>query len=231
MKRSWTCVAVAAILFGLAAAPAAANGDDDEGNSSAVAPLTGETLLASELGTPGTSTVSGTCNPLGTSTFTFAVTGEAFGPYPGTFTESGTITLGPFGIGPSIAATSFESTFTINSASGTVTGTKTLTPLGAPTSLGLCGTAAFPTGGANSLHFEGTLSYTASISTPTGSGTDSGESHVTLQDTQVRGLAGFNGFNFVETYTSTSSPADCDEDDQGDDDDQGDCDDQGEDED
>lgn len=223
MKRSWTCVAVAAILFGLAAGPAAAK--DDDVSSSLVAPLTGENLLASELGTPGTSTVSGTCNPLGTSTFTFTVTGEAFGPYPGTFTESGTITLGPFGIGPSLAATSFESTFSIDSLAGTVTGTKSLTALGAPTSLGLCGTAAFPTGGANSLHFEGTLSYSANITTPTGSGTDSGESHVTLQDTQVRGLADFNGFNFLEVYTS-SAPGpgeECGEDA----DNQGDCDDQG----
>lgn len=235
MKRSWAYVAVAAILFGLAAGPATAgqgDEDDDNGNPTLVAPLTGENLLASELGTPGTSTVSGTCNPFGTSTFTFTVTGVAFGPYPGTFTESGTITLGPFGIGPSFAATSFDSTFTIDSPAGTVTGTKTLTDLGAPTSLGLCGTAAFPTGGANSLHFDGTLSYTASITTPTGSGTDSGESHVTLQDTQIRGQADFNGFNFVETYASTSAPGECeeDDDDQGDNDNQGDCDDQGEDE-
>jgi hypothetical protein len=232
MKKCWACVAVAAMLFGLAAAPATAGGGDDDGddngNPSLVVPLTGENLLASELGTPGTSTVSGTCNPFGTSTFNFTVTGEAFGPYPGTFTESGTITLGPFGIGPSLAATSFESTFTINSPAGTVTGTKTLTALGAPTSLGLCGTIAFPTGGANSLHFDGTLSYTASITTPTGSGTDSGESHVTLQDTQIRGQADFNGFNFVETYVSSSpAPGDCEEDS----DDQGDCDDQGEDDD
>lgn len=236
MKGSWTCFAVAAILFGLAAAPATATGeadDDDDGNPSLVAPLTGESLLASELGTPGTSSVSGTCNPLGSSTFTFTVTGEAFGPYPGTFTETGTLTLGPFGTGP-FAATSFESTFTINSTAGTVTGSKSLTAAGAPTSLGLCGTAAFPTGGANSLHFDGTLSYTANITTPTGSGTDSGESHVTLQDTQVRGRADFNGFNFVETYTSTSAPGEeCEEDDdhQGDNDNQGDCDDQGEDDD
>jgi hypothetical protein len=229
MKRSWTFFAVAAILFGLAAAPASATGagDDDDGNPSVVAPLTGENLLASELGTPGTSTVSGTCDPFGNSTFTFTVTGEAFGPYPGTFSESGTITLGPFGIGPSFAATSFESTFTISSPAGTVTGSKSLTALGAPTSLGLCGAAAFPTGGANSLHFDGTLSYTATITTPTGSGMDSGESHVTLQDTQVRGQADFNGFNFVETYTSTSAAPgeECEEDDQGD------CDEQGEDED
>jgi hypothetical protein len=235
MKRSWTCVAVAAILFGLAAGPAAAtraegeDDGDDGGSPSLVAPLTGENLLASELGTPGTSTVSGTCNPFGTSTFTFTVTGEAFGPYPGTFTESGTLTLGPFGAGPSFAATSFESTFTINSPAGTVTGSKTLTALGAPTSLGLCGTAAFPTGGANALHFDGTLSYTATITTPTGSRTDSGESHVTLQDAQVRGQVGFNGFNFLETYTSSSSVpgGECEEDA----DNQGDCDDQGEDED
>lgn len=225
MTNRWAWIVVVATLF-LATAPATAAGDKHHQKKN-LAPLTGENLLASEIGNPGTSTVSGTCNPLDTSTFTFTVTGIATGPYTGTFTETGTVTLGPFGIpGNPLAATSFESTFTIESAAGTVTGTKTLTGF-EPTSLGLCGTAVFPTGGADSLHFEGTASYTATITTPTGSGTDSGQSFVDLQDAQVRGRAGFNGFAFVETYTSSAVPADCDDDE----DDQGDCDDQSEEED
>ena len=217
MKNCWTWVAVVAALVGLTAAPAQA----------AVAPLTGETLLASEIGVAGgTSTVSGTCDPLGTSTFTFTVTGGASGPYPGTFTETGTVTLGPFGVpGNPFAATSFESAFTISSVAGAVSGTKSLVGF-EPTSLGLCGSAAFPTGGANSLRFQGTVSYSATITTPTGSGMDSGESFVNLQDSQIRGQVGFNGFAFAETFTSTAAPADCDGEDQ-----QGDCDEQGEDED
>jgi hypothetical protein len=212
-------VAIVATIF-LATASAAAAEGSSQGTS--VAPLTGESLLASEIGNPGTSTVTGTCNPLGTSTFNFTVTGTATGPYPGTFTETGTVTIGPL-----VNATSFNSTFTINSPAGNVTGTKDLTGFEA-TSLGLCGTAAFPTGGADSLHFEGTVSYTATITTPTGTGTDSGESFVNLQDAQVRGVEGFNGFAFAESYTSTATPVGCEEEDN---DHQGDCDDddQGED--
>ena len=198
MNIRWVWVAVIAPSLGLAAAPAQAGGD--EGNTTAVTPLTEENLTASELSGQGTSTVTGTCNPLGTSTFDFTVTGVATGPYPGTFTESGRVTIGPLST-PN--ATSFESTFTINAANGTVTGSKSLVGFEA-SSLGLCGTAAFPLGGADSLHFEGTVSYNATITTPTGTGTDSGESFVNLQDAQVRGQVGFNGFAFVETFTSTA---------------------------
>ena len=221
MKNCWTWVAVVAALFGLTAAPALAVNDKKGGGPSAVAPLTGETLLASEIGNPGTSTVSGTCNPLGASTFTFTITGGASGPYPGTFSETGTVTLGPFGVpGNPISATSFESAFTITSLAGTVTGTKSLVGFEA-TSLGLCGSAAFPTGDANSLRFEGTVSYNATITTPTGSGTDSGESFVNLQDSQIRGQVGFNGFAFAESFTSTAAPDECEDENQ-----QGDCDEQ-----
>lgn len=214
----WTWVAAVVVLFGLAAAPAQAD-DDDEDEGSAVASLSGESFLASEIGNPGTSTVSGTCNPFGVSTFTFTVTGLAAGPYPGPFTETGTVT-----IGPSFNAGSFDSTFTIDSPAGSVVGSKSLAGFEA-TSLGLCGTAASPTGGANALRFEGTVSYTATITAPTGTGMDSGESFVNLQDSQIRGQIGFNGFAFAESYVSTATPAGCtqDNDDQTgcDDDEQG----------
>lgn len=228
----WIYAAVLATLVGVLAVPAQAgrgHGDGNEGPAPSAAPLTGESLLASEIGNPGTSTVTGSCDPLGTSSLTFTVTGNATGPYPGTFSETGTVTLGPFGIpGNPLAALAFQSDFTITSLAGTVTGTKTLEGF-QPTSLGLCGVAAFPTGGANSLHFEGTVSYTASITTPNGTGTDSGESFVNLQDTQIRDLVGFNGFAFAENYTSMvavdcndhhrrhGGDDDCDDDDDDDD--------------
>src|SRR5215210_1714623 len=81
VMNRWTWVVAVVVLFGLAAAPAQAD-DDDEDEGSAVASLSGESFLASEIGNPGTSTVSGTCNPFGVSTFTFTVTGLAAGPYP-----------------------------------------------------------------------------------------------------------------------------------------------------
>ncbi len=211
MSSRWIRVALVAALFAIAAPVAYADGDDDGG---AVAPLTGETLLASETGEPGTSTVTGTCNPLGTSMFTFTVTGTALGPYPGTFTETGTIVLGPFGVpGNPLAATSLEASFTIDSPEGTVEGTKSLEGF-EESSLGLCGEAAFEED--DSLRFEGTVGYTATITTPSGTGTDSGTSFVSFGDTQIRDVPGFNGFNFLETFTSDQAPGSCEDDDDDD---------------
>ena len=39
--------------------------------------------------------VTRTCDPNGSSTITFAAQGTALGPFPGTFAETGTLTLGP----------------------------------------------------------------------------------------------------------------------------------------
>src|SRR5687768_358830 len=82
-------------------------------------PLTGEFLASLN---PATIT-SGNCDPDGTSTFTFEVSGTALGPYPGTFTETGRVTFeGPFTSGPVNNAgvvTEFEAAFTITGANGT----------------------------------------------------------------------------------------------------------------
>src|SRR3954447_16988032 len=83
----------------------------------------------------GTTSVSGTCNPGGTSTITFSATGQANGPFKGTFTESGTLTIGQqsltyppgyFDGEKRGELQSFNSNFRIDSPSGVVTGTKTL---------------------------------------------------------------------------------------------------------
>lgn len=180
------------------------------------APLTGETLITSELGDPGTSEVSGTCNPLGTSTFTFEVTGVAFGPYPGTFTESGTMSFGPFGvIGEPIFPASYDATFTINSPAGTVTGDKHL-KLPALTGRGLCGEAAFEGAAEDAVLFEGDLTYTARIG---GKVIDRGDSFVSYSDLQVRGVADVNGFAFDESFLSTDQGDDDDDDEDDDEDD------------
>ena len=58
----------------------------------------------------------------------FEATGTAFGPYPGTFTESGTFTLGQQGSGAGgngQDVTGFTASFTITSPAGSVVGTKT----------------------------------------------------------------------------------------------------------
>lgn len=206
---------VAVCLSALFSVPAAlANGSDQE-----LVPLTGETLITSEAGGQGTSQVDGTCNPLGTSTFTFTVTGVAVGPFPGTFVETGTFTIGPVGF----PIESFEATFTITSPAGTVSGTKTLT---GATSIGsgVCGAFAFGGTEAEAVDLQTGVRYSAQITTPGGTATDSGNSVVNYDETQLRGEAAHgNGFSFTESFTSTSFvPGDDDDDDQGEDeDDQG----------
>jgi hypothetical protein len=213
---------VAVCLSALFSVPAALAKPDEE-----LVPLTGETLITSEAGDPGTSQVDGTCNPLGTSTFTFTVTGVAVGPFPGTFVETGTFTLGPVGF----PLESFEATFTITSPAGTVSGTKTLT---GATSIGsgVCGAFAFGGTEAEAVDLQTAVRYTAQITTPGGTATDSGDSFVNYDETQLRGEAAQgNGFSFTETFTSTSFVPSCEEDNDDQGDDQcGDDDDQGEDE-
>jgi hypothetical protein len=225
MKNRWIRIAMVAMLFAVAAPLAHADdGDDDNGTPSTVAPLTGETLAAQEVGEAGgTSTVTGTCEPEGTSNFDFTVTGTAGGPYSGTFIESGTIEFGLLG------PTSFVSEFTINALDGsTVTGFKSLEGFEL-TAVGAC--AVVPMSEDAITAFEATVSYVATITTPSGSRMDSGTSHVDFQDFQVRGIS--NGFNFFETFVSTSGPApgECDDDDDDDGDGDDDCDDNGDDDD
>jgi hypothetical protein len=94
--------------------------------------LTGEDLLAHNSGVGAVST-SGNCDPDGTSTFSFTASGPANGPYPGTFTESGTFVIGPQNLtsDPARGALlSFDATFAIDSPIGQVTGSKTLSNRG-----------------------------------------------------------------------------------------------------
>ena len=74
-----------------------------------------------------------TCDPSGSSTIPFHWSGLAVGPYSGTFTEDGVVTIGPqtgFGAGRFGFAlgqvTQFDANFTIDSPVGTVTGSKHL---------------------------------------------------------------------------------------------------------
>jgi hypothetical protein len=68
------------------------------------------------------------CDPTGTSSFSYQVTGTSDLPYSGTFHESGTATWGPQDPATGRAPLqSFSATFTINADDGTVvTGAKTL---------------------------------------------------------------------------------------------------------
>jgi hypothetical protein len=81
--------------------------------------LAGETFTSQ---TVTGSTLTGTCTGRGNEgSFAFSVSGTAAGPFPGTFTESGSFTTATSGV-----LNDFSSTFTITSAAGTVTGSKLL---------------------------------------------------------------------------------------------------------
>jgi hypothetical protein len=64
------------------------------------------------------------CNPEGTSTFNFQVSGDATGDYAGPFTESATVTLSPLTSNFTFNIVSLTANFTINSPAGQVTGSK-----------------------------------------------------------------------------------------------------------
>jgi hypothetical protein len=102
------------LVFGIALTAAVAT------QATAQAPppeLTGESL-------GGVPTFVANCVD-GRSTISYMATGDAEGPYPGTFTETGTVTMGPvvgeFGVR---ALLKFRAEFTIDSPLGHISGTK-----------------------------------------------------------------------------------------------------------
>jgi hypothetical protein len=132
MRRS-TAVPVMALVAALVPSAALA----------ALPSLTGELLTPTELVQETHS-----CDPNGTSTISYSVSGVAFGPYPGTFSESGTVSIGspqnlPVVLPGSLIVnaagpvTGFQARFTIDSPLGTVAGTKTL-PVPDPADQGSC---------------------------------------------------------------------------------------------
>lgn len=127
---------------------------------------------------------------------TFSVSGIAVGPYPGTFTESGSATLTPYPTGTgAFSATSFEASFTIQSGSTTITGEKHLLPT--IRNLIVCTEDDPPFGETTSLAVQTT--YEATITTETGTYRDEGTTYVDYGSYEANGedLVGF-----AETFTS-----------------------------
>jgi hypothetical protein len=128
-------------------------------------PLAGENLYSNET-TGGTEN----CNADDTGTFTYHSTGDASGPYPGTYTESGTVTIGP-GPAPNGSlsdphpVTAFSATFTITSGSTIISGTKTYDPAGhvVDGAAGRCSADAEPNGIFPTSYASFNLKYTARI--------------------------------------------------------------------
>lgn len=173
--------------------------------------LTGETLTS----VPPAS-ASGTCArsatqvgpSTGTSTYTYEISGVAAGPYPGTFTEQGSFTIGPideeFIPGQFRGALlSFEAEFTITGVNGTVEGTKTLAT---GFNVGVCGHFGFleqPDESAGQTLAQG-LTYTATIRLPDGSRyRDTGTSAAAFNYCTSSDVCGTSPSNqFTESFVS-----------------------------
>ncbi len=219
-------------LVGLLAATVAllavqAVGADEQGSGEARS-LAGEEFLVQDV------TLSFDCDPSRISTVDFSASGPATGPYPGTFTAQGTVTIdrqtlpGPR---PTLVAgplLTLGETFSITSVAGNVTGTKTL-PAGLPfdTSQGECehvtgfatGPIADASGTVVDLFSEPT--YDATIQESDDTFHDQGDasfsvSELNLDGTCVTGSCHYRLASFDEGFLQSTAPPE-DDDSQGED--------------
>jgi hypothetical protein len=133
-----------------------------------------------------------------TKTITYVASGPAAGPYPGTFTESGTFAIGSGG------QITFTATFAIDSTIGEVTGTKSAQNLSGSVT-------CVRTLGAERVQLSaprGQTSYEAEIVTPSsGTFVDRGKTSVVVEATKglgaVEGLLGLaDEASFSEQFFS-----------------------------
>ena len=157
-------------VFGLGAVDA---------HAATAASLGGETFTSQQV---EGSTLTGACNQEGGS-FSFSVSGTAAGPFPGTFSESGSFSALSDGF-----MTGFSATFTITSTAGMVTGTKTWVPNDEP-----IGSLCFDNTGFLTLSNLATT-YTATIN---GTGGDRGAATVS-----IKGIVGGGTPIFSENFGS-----------------------------
>lgn len=163
------------------------------------------------------------CNADGSGTVSWQVSGTATGPYPGTFTETGSVTVGPGydDLGPTRnAVTSAQASFVITSPVGTVRGSKSLNPVDvyyAP--LGTCqrpfsnGYPALISLFQTTVRYEATITTADSVYAETGLGTLTGfavtylpDAHISVDYGQVSETfeTTTNGPVFVALTTPTS---------------------------
>ena len=222
MRRGIVVVGFMAICLASIAAPSVAGG----GTRHETGPnLEGEEALAPIEGV----TLTADCDTAGISEISWTASGPATGPFPGTMTASGTITIGPQvlpGFHPpgtnnegTIAGPvlSFEESFTIESGTTTITGTKSLRD-GASIEGGTLGTcqqvSQFPVldffdGQGQVVEVNAQSRYEATIDGPQGPPTsDSGlalssVSQINITGTCPTGICEARIGGFSETFTDS----------------------------
>ena len=135
----------------------------------------------------------------------FHFSGTATGPYAGSFTESGSASYDTSG-GPPTATgpvEAYTTSFTINSADATVTGTETITGSATATCNESPGGEALQVGPVST-------SYSATITTADGTSIDEGTSAATVSQSvgniQGNWFASLKAGSFVSTASSTAPP-------------------------
>jgi hypothetical protein len=198
-------LAVTGVLFGLMAPASFGQAVSLGGESFETTPLTGQQ----------TTFGSFTCNKNGTTVIPFQTSGSAFGPYSGTFTETGTVTIGPqtvLGIDATAVGpiTNFQASFTIMSVfpTATITGTKHLAPTSPPaanlSAFGRCDPdgSTPPASSVLAIVSDPFVLYDAQINAVTGTRTDSGTSSFLIQSV----TSPTSPASFQESFNSTSPP-------------------------
>jgi hypothetical protein len=133
--------------------------------------LAGEVMLAgANSGAPGSTAFAVTlwCGGTAPSHWTYSASGVASGPYPGTFTENGTVYVDATGLGEPGTVLSIHADFTIASGTTIVTGSKDLKVVA--TNTGSCSAGA----SSYDAKFVTAATYSATIDTASGSFTDAG---------------------------------------------------------
>lgn len=207
-------LAITAVLFVLIAPPSFGQ----------AVSLTGETFETVPALGQQTTFGAFTCNKNGTTVIPFQTEGDALGPYLGSFTETGTITIGPqtdttFDSRGTGVILDFQASFTITSTvpTGTVTGTKQLAPTQPPpethSAVGRCDPngSSPPATDVFALVSDPFVLYSAQINAVTGTRTDSGTSGFVIQNNPLAPAT------FQEAFTSTAPPPPpvCEDDDDG----------------
>lgn len=154
--RALIVVAASLVVFGTPAGISIGAAQDV-----AVPGLGGTTLVAS------TSSGSGGCWTDAPSSFSFLASGAATGAYPGTFVESGTVTIDG-AINSTQRMTAFSSTFTIDSPNGQVSGTKWLEPFSSSQNMDTGDCEPLSSGDYRYVATAWNLRYEATITTPDG---------------------------------------------------------------